>query len=194
MHIPNKPAKYGTKLVLANDVHSKYLLAGMPYLGKQVTQPQGGQSLKHHQINRNVTTDNWSTSVPLVINLLENCSMSLEGTVNANKTETPHMIKDKEIACQPPMLFLSPKNFITKQRQVSILLTRCVVTMAVEDKLRGGHWCDKLMDHTQEKCHEERGQPHEEEAVCACFGTHQVAGSAEAHLFKSVTSAQNPHQ
>lgn len=33
MYIPNKPAKYGVKLVLANDVHSKYLLAGIPYLG-----------------------------------------------------------------------------------------------------------------------------------------------------------------
>lgn len=34
MYIPNKPAKYGIKLVLAHDVHSKYLLAGIPYLGK----------------------------------------------------------------------------------------------------------------------------------------------------------------
>ncbi|XP_062870546.1 piggyBac transposable element-derived protein 4-like [Trichomycterus rosablanca] len=120
MYIPNKPAKYGIKLVLANDVHSKYLLAGIPYLGKQVTQPQGGQSLGHyftkeltkqyHQTNRNVTTDNWFTSVPLAIDLLENCGMTIVGTVKANKREIPHVMKDKENRTPGSIAFLFTKE------------------------------------------------------------------------------------
>lgn len=35
MYIPNKSTKYGIKLVFANDVHSKYLLAGIPYPGSR---------------------------------------------------------------------------------------------------------------------------------------------------------------
>ncbi|KAK4294826.1 hypothetical protein Pmani_032584 [Petrolisthes manimaculis] len=34
MYIPNKPATYGLKLVLINDSKSKYLVGGIPYLGK----------------------------------------------------------------------------------------------------------------------------------------------------------------
>ncbi|GLD46315.1 piggyBac transposable element-derived protein 4-like protein [Lates japonicus] len=115
MYIPNKPAKYGIKLVLANDVHSKYLLEGIPYLGKQVTQPQGGQSLGHyftkeltkqyHQTNRNVTTDNWFTSVPLAIDLLEICGMTLVGTVKANKREIPHVMKENRTPGSSAFLF-----------------------------------------------------------------------------------------
>ena len=36
MYIPNKPVKYGLKLVMAYDVQSKYMLNVIPYLGKSV--------------------------------------------------------------------------------------------------------------------------------------------------------------
>ncbi|KAL7868524.1 hypothetical protein SRHO_G00099080 [Serrasalmus rhombeus] len=98
----------------------KYLLAGIPYLGKQVTQPQGGQSLGHyftkeltkqyHQTNRNVTTDNWFTSVPLAIDLLEICGMTIVGTVKANKREIPHVMKDKENRTPGSSAFLFTKE------------------------------------------------------------------------------------
>ncbi|CAL9691157.1 unnamed protein product [Knipowitschia caucasica] len=120
MYIPNKPAKYGIKLVLANDSHSKYLLAGIPYLGKLATQRQDGQSLgqyftkeltkQYHHTNRNVTTDNWFTSVPLMIDLLENCGMTLVGTVKANKKEIPHMMRVKENRTPGTTAFLFTKE------------------------------------------------------------------------------------
>ncbi|KAG0714772.1 PiggyBac transposable element-derived protein 3 [Chionoecetes opilio] len=91
MFIPNKPAKYGLKLVLANDVTTNYLLTGIPYLGKQGTHARVGENLGHtftrdltrpyHHTNRNVTVDNWFTSVPLIQDLLHNCGMTLVGTV-----------------------------------------------------------------------------------------------------------------
>lgn len=37
MYIPNKSEKYGIKIIMVNDVKSKYMLSGIPYLGKQGT-------------------------------------------------------------------------------------------------------------------------------------------------------------
>ena len=34
MHIANKPANYGIKLIMACDAESKYMLNAMPFLGK----------------------------------------------------------------------------------------------------------------------------------------------------------------
>jgi len=34
MHIPNKPAKYGIKIMMACDARSKFMLNAIPYLGK----------------------------------------------------------------------------------------------------------------------------------------------------------------
>lgn len=48
MDIHNKPAKYGIKLVLANNNKSSCLPGGIPYLGKQGTRHQDGQSLGHY--------------------------------------------------------------------------------------------------------------------------------------------------
>lgn len=82
MYIPNKPAKYGIKLVLICDSTTKYMLGAIPYLGKEGTRPKDGVNLGHyytkeltrpyHGSNRNVTTDNWFTSVPLISDLLNN--------------------------------------------------------------------------------------------------------------------------
>lgn len=120
MYIPNKPVKYGIKIVMANDVKSKYMLAGIPYLGKQGTRPRDGENLGHsftkeltqryHHTNRNVTTDNWFTSVPLIQDLLHNCGMTLIGTVRANKPEIPAEMKDKTTRTPGSSAFLFTKD------------------------------------------------------------------------------------
>ena len=73
--IPNKPAKYGLKLVMLCDVESKFKLNAIPYLGKSgnLTQKEKALGLGHHctkeltknyhNSGRNVTTDNWFTSM-----------------------------------------------------------------------------------------------------------------------------------
>ncbi|KAK3894430.1 hypothetical protein Pcinc_001779 [Petrolisthes cinctipes] len=120
MYIPNKPAKYGIKLVIICDSETKYLLGAIPYLGKQGTRPRDGVNLGHyftkeltrpyHGTNRNVTTDNWFTSVPLVADLLNNCGMTLVGTVRANKAEIPHEMKAKETRQHGSSAFLFTKE------------------------------------------------------------------------------------
>ncbi|KAJ8897951.1 hypothetical protein PR048_003309 [Dryococelus australis] len=72
--VNNKPDKFGIKFWLAADVDTKYFLNGFPYLGKDDNRPPN-QSLQENVVmnlmapylgkGRNVTTDNFFTSVSL---------------------------------------------------------------------------------------------------------------------------------
>lgn len=64
----------------------------------------------YHFTNRNVTADNWFTSVPLVQNLLHNCGMILIRIVGGNKSEVPLKIKDKTIWSPDSSAFLFTKD------------------------------------------------------------------------------------
>lgn len=88
-YIASKPDKFGIKFWLAADVKSKYLLNGFPYLGKDVDRPTS-QPLSEYVVlrlvepymgkGRNVTTDNFFTSVKLAEKLKAK-NTSLVGTV-----------------------------------------------------------------------------------------------------------------
>lgn len=120
MYIPNKPAKYGIKFIFINDHNSKYLLGAIPYLGKQVATDDNSTNLGHyytkeltrpyHNTNRNVTTSNWFTSVPLVTDLLDDCGMTLVGTIKGNKKEIPVEIKEKNSRKLGSSAFLFTNN------------------------------------------------------------------------------------
>ena len=81
------------------------MLISIPYLGKQGT--RGKKNLtrsyyftrkltKPYQENhRNVITDHWLTSVPLMFEFLNNCDMFQLGTVRGNKKKIPQEIKEK---------------------------------------------------------------------------------------------------
>lgn len=47
MYIPTKPAKCGIKIFMVNDVKSKYMLKGIPYLEKQGTPGRYGLQFGH---------------------------------------------------------------------------------------------------------------------------------------------------
>ena len=78
-YMPNKPDKFGIKFWLAADVDTKYMVNGYPYLGKDPSRP-AKQSLGESVVlklvepflgkGRNVTTDNFFTSLPLAHKLL----------------------------------------------------------------------------------------------------------------------------
>lgn len=100
-YMANKPDKFGIKFWLAADVKSKYLINGFPYLGKDDQRPQN-RLLGEHVVlklmdpflnkGRNVTTDNFFTSVKLAKEL-EKKGTSLVGTVNRSKREIPPVLK-----------------------------------------------------------------------------------------------------
>ncbi|XP_050302765.1 piggyBac transposable element-derived protein 3-like [Anthonomus grandis grandis] len=103
MYMPNKPCKYGIKIVCMTDARTHYFFNGYIYTGKdsdgfglekhlkkfnkptqsvlRLVQPIAGS-------NRNITADNWFTSLELV-EQLKNRKLTYVGTVKKNKKEIP---------------------------------------------------------------------------------------------------------
>jgi hypothetical protein len=97
MYIPSKPNKYGIKIVMMCDNNTKYMLNALPYLGKGTV--KGQMSVADFFVNelvepiigtnRNVTMDNWFTSVPLAEKLLKEKKLTVIGTIKKNKRQLP---------------------------------------------------------------------------------------------------------
>ncbi|XP_034533106.1 LOW QUALITY PROTEIN: uncharacterized protein LOC117807812 [Notolabrus celidotus] len=94
-YMANKPDKFGITFWLAADVETRYFLNGFPYLGKDDTRPAHqrlGDSVVMKLVEpyvgqgRNVTTDNFFTSLNLVKKLLQK-NTSLVGTMNKARRE-----------------------------------------------------------------------------------------------------------
>ena len=100
-YMPNKPNKFGIKFWLASDVSSKYILNGFPYLGKDEQRPST-MLLSEYVVlklvepyqgcGRNITTDNFFTSISLATKLLAK-KTTLVGTIRGNKRELPKAAK-----------------------------------------------------------------------------------------------------
>ena len=122
MYIPNKPAKYGLKIVMICDASTSYLLNAIPYLGKEPERahqptkvPLGHYFTKelarpYFNTNRNITTDNWFTSVELSEDLLLNHGLTTVGTLRMNKPHVPPEMKQKEGRTPGTVLFCFDKN------------------------------------------------------------------------------------
>ncbi|CAB3225846.1 unnamed protein product [Arctia plantaginis] len=105
IYIPNKPNKYGIKIVMVADSNSKYVYNATPYLGKGTNcdnMPLATHLVKQlcepvYGTNRNIAMDNWFTSVPLASELLQDpYKLTLVGTIRSNKREIPPEMKKKK--------------------------------------------------------------------------------------------------
>ena len=100
-YMANKPDKFGIKFWIAVDNNTKYFLNGFPYLGKDDHRPSN-VSLSEHVVlklvepftgkGRNITTDNFFTSLNLAKTLLQK-KTTLVGTVNRIRKEVPDSLK-----------------------------------------------------------------------------------------------------
>lgn len=96
MYIPNKPDKYGIKIVMMCDAKTFYMVSAIPYIGKEdrpsnlpiPTQYVLKLSQPIQKTNRNITVDNWFSSMGLARSLKE-VGLTLVGTLRKNKPEIP---------------------------------------------------------------------------------------------------------
>ncbi|XP_060855395.1 uncharacterized protein LOC132933083 [Metopolophium dirhodum] len=98
-YIANKPAKYGIKIFSLVDSRTFYTLNMEIYCGQQEEGPykvvNSGKEIVLRLIKpisktgRNVTCDNWFTSVPLATELLKKHRITMVGTIRKNKREIP---------------------------------------------------------------------------------------------------------
>jgi len=103
-YIPNKPNKYGIKIQALVDSRTFYTANMEVYVG---TQPDGPYKCDNSPMSivkrmvapisktgRNVTMDNWYSSIPLSLDLLKNHNLTMVGTIRKNKREIPHVFLD----------------------------------------------------------------------------------------------------
>ena len=98
-YMPMKPAKYGIKLWMCCDAETKYIYNASIYCGKvssdaAPTKDLGGKVVRDLLEpllceGRNITTDNYFTSLTLARDLLKTKKASLVGTVRTNRVELP---------------------------------------------------------------------------------------------------------
>ncbi|CAK1579943.1 unnamed protein product [Parnassius mnemosyne] len=105
MYLPNKPAKFGIKIFMVVDTKCPYIYNFEVYCGEQ---PEGPfrvsnkvadvtKRLLEPLINMgcNVTMDNWFTSYPVALQLLEE-RITVVGTLKSNKPEIPTSFKTSQ--------------------------------------------------------------------------------------------------
>ncbi|XP_025752868.1 uncharacterized protein LOC102077962 [Oreochromis niloticus] len=103
-YIASKPDKFGIKFWVACDLKSKYICNVLPYLGKDPNRPSG-QRLSENVVmrlmepfldkGRNVTTDNFFTSLSLAQKLLR-WKTTILGTVNKIRWEIPQSARYRD--------------------------------------------------------------------------------------------------
>jgi len=97
--MPTKPAKYSIKLWMCCDADTKYVYNASIYRGKEnaneaICKDLGGKVVCQlleplHCEGRNITTDNYFTSLGLARDLLMVKKATLVGTIRTNRVELP---------------------------------------------------------------------------------------------------------
>lgn len=99
VYIPSKPNKYGLKVYALVDSKTYYACNLEVYVGSQPPGPYVQETSASAVVERlveplrnskrNLTCDNWFTSIPLVRNLYSNYKLTFLGTIRKNKREIP---------------------------------------------------------------------------------------------------------
>ncbi|XP_071056485.1 piggyBac transposable element-derived protein 4-like [Onthophagus taurus] len=134
MYLPSKPDKYGLKIISLCDAKTFNFCGGIPYVGKE-TRKRSDFLLPTQYVlsliepivgtNRNVTTDNWFTSLELARALLDR-KLTLVGTLRKNKREVPpHMLDVKNLPLMTARFLYSPDETLlsfSKRKNCNVLL------------------------------------------------------------------------
>jgi hypothetical protein len=137
-YIASKPGKYGIKIYAFVDSRIFYTQNLVIYAGKQ---PEGPYQLSNSPADvveriispisgsgRNVTVDNWFTSVPLAMKLLKDNNLTLLGTIRKNKKEIPpQLVQTKNKAINTSMFCFRKEmtmvSYVPKKGKVVLLVS-----------------------------------------------------------------------
>ena len=139
IYIPNKPDKDGIKFPMMCDANSKYMIDAAPYIGRRTN--TGGIPLSDfyvqklsktiHGSNRNITCNNWFTSIPLAKCLLEKpYNLTLVGALRSNNREIPEQLKNSRSRPLGSSMFcfdgpLTLVSYKSKPAKMVYLLSSC---------------------------------------------------------------------
>lgn len=136
-YMPSKPAKYGIKLFSLVDAVTFYTKKLEIYVGKQPEGPFYQDTSTNALVKRliapisgtgrNVTMDNWFTSIPLSKELLKDHNLTVVGTVRKNKSEIPSEFKQNGMEVYSTIFGYQPSStmlsYCPKKKKVVILLS-----------------------------------------------------------------------
>ncbi|XP_046404918.1 piggyBac transposable element-derived protein 4-like [Ischnura elegans] len=146
--IPSKPIKYGIKVFTLTDARSMYTKTMEVYLG---TQPEGPFRLSNRPCDvvkrlaktmagtgRNITADNWFSSIPLVQDLLEK-RITYLGTMRKNKVEIPPELSNAKQRAVGTSIFAFQKHltllsYIPKKIQNVIMISSMHRDASIDDR------------------------------------------------------------
>ncbi|KAM3624864.1 uncharacterized protein V6R79_002933 [Siganus canaliculatus] len=145
-YMPSKPAKYGIKIFWMCDARVPYAIDGTVYTGRQPgqeVQRNLGENVVQQlcsgirQTGRNITMDNFFTSVPLAVKLLEK-NVTIVGTLRINKPDIPPIMKpsksreihSSEFGFSSNMTMVS---YVPKKGKAVVLLSTLHDDKAVDD-------------------------------------------------------------
>jgi hypothetical protein len=133
--MPQKPDKYGIKVWALVDSQTRYFYNGEIYLGKVGHQPEKGQAMRVvlqltqpiMNSGRNITTDQFFTSIPLAQELSKN-RLTLTGTLNKRKPDVPPQFLSTTGKPERHSMFVFSENmmltsYFPKRDKVVLLLS-----------------------------------------------------------------------
>jgi len=135
-YIPTKPGKYGIKIFWACDSKTSYPLKGEVYVGRQPGAPANSNNVQDlvkrlvHPWNnsgRNITMDNYFTSVELAVDMLA-VRTTIVGTVRKNRRDVPKELLPSRTKEQYSSIFcfdnqLTLTSYVPQKGKAVILLS-----------------------------------------------------------------------
>ncbi|XP_018403103.1 PREDICTED: piggyBac transposable element-derived protein 3-like [Cyphomyrmex costatus] len=97
VYIKGEPDKYGIKILCLNDSKTFYMLNAIPYTGKVATERLESVpsyyvrqlSTPIHGTGKNITCNNWFTSIESINMIKHEYSLTMVGTIRKNKRQIP---------------------------------------------------------------------------------------------------------
>nr|CAI5865669.1 unnamed protein product [Callosobruchus analis] len=133
IYMSSKPDKYGTKIVMLNDARTSYMVNAIPYCGKVDTQNEPVPSYYVRKLsepirgtNRNITVDNWFSSISLFNDMLKDHKLTMIGTLRKNKREIPPTFLTNKLPGRSLFGFDSNKTLVSycpRANKVVLLLS-----------------------------------------------------------------------